>query len=1100
MARAEAAACGIPDFGPVVDRTRLVRVARMQNPALTVICAPPGYGKSVLAAQCAAALEHDDVLWVSLYDTDVQGDEWLGRVVEALSPSSSGVSEDECLPQYVCEASRADLTLKARDYLAAKAGKSVHLVLDGATRVDSLEPLVELATMLRHHATPPSRLTVTCRSIAVSEYVPDPAAVWIVGAEELPFDHGEVVQLLVDAGFAGDPNRRAEELLDRFAGHPALTSLMLRHEDADMRSNPPLDLVWHVQRLVAVLPDDSLKMPYCAALLRDGTAAELDDCMAAAGEASADWAVAQVLAPLLSVERDTKGLPVRFRMHGVMCGVLTSAVPARCGERAAAALRAGILTRLAHTRDSARLQSVLLTSCTVDEVAAYCEAHWSQLLRTVGPKAVERCLSRVPAVAISSSAPLLVLRAAVLRESERSEEAALHASLAQRIAEADGDRRTQAGAILLGVSSAIEVGDLITGREILGQIDSTMRDYLDLPARCLFESYRAVLDAYRADYESAHAHLRGATEMLRQIDARSWEAVWATNCVSGCLGQLQGRWDIARTLMMRAAAWPNTTPLQRLQMRANTAVSSLEMGCVQDARAMLTSVLREIGDVGLHGLTAYVTGTLADVLCLDQTESAEELYFSAQTMFAARQDEVGMAMEQTLHAMLRRADGSSEESLALAEVAVAQLRAKGSCVSLICAAAEIEVAASLLSLGDRWGARRIVSRMLSDLEDSGAAMHLLLATLVMAEIERQEGDQDSAVAILRPHGEYIATGSANWRTAMYCRAFPGLLCLLTAAFGAEELPLRMLRLIPSETIEAAAACGSGAFSEDVRAVITTRAMPGGEAGESAPAALEDECPQCHVRLFGGLEVTVAGAPVPDESWRKRKVRLLFAMLASRCGQDIPRDVLLERLWPDMDDERARRNFYVTWSAIKRGLANGGPPASSSSMLRSSGGVCRITKAVRVDLEDFDDAIAALRLADAAHDEPAVLSAARSLTSIYRGELLPGDIYEEWFSDIRERTKHDFCDAMMLAARAAEAAGDPDEALVFLRPAGEADPWREDIYQSMMRCQMVSGRRSSAIETYITCRGRLVEDLGIDPSAETTRLYEAVLAMESDATT
>jgi len=90
--------------------------------------------------------------------------------------------------------------------------------------------------------------------------------------------------------------------------------------------------------------------------------------------------------------------------------------------------------------------------------------------------------------------------------------------------------------------------------------------------------------------------------------------------------------------------------------------------------------------------------------------------------------------------------------------------------------------------------------------------------------------------------------------------------------------------------------------------------------------------------------------------------------------------------------------------------------------------------------------------------------------------------------------------MMVAARTAEAAGDPDEALVFLRPAGVADPWREDIYQAMMRCQMLSGQRSRAIETYIACRGRLVEDLGIDPSAETTRLYEAVLAMESDAST
>jgi DNA-binding SARP family transcriptional activator len=333
---------------------------------------------------------------------------------------------------------------------------------------------------------------------------------------------------------------------------------------------------------------------------------------------------------------------------------------------------------------------------------------------------------------------------------------------------------------------------------------------------------------------------------------------------------------------------------------------------------------------------------------------------------------------------------------------------------------------------------------------------------------------------------------------MYCRAFPGLIGLLAMAFGAEHLPLRMLRLIPRNTVDAAASLDTIGLPRDVCTIIMRRALPGNDAAELEQTPPEVAPPQCYVRLFGGLEVTRDGLPVADEYWRKRKVRLLFAMLASRCGQDVPRDVLLERLWPDMDDERARRNFYVTWSAVKCALANGGPPSASASLVHNLGGVCRITRDTRVDLQDFDAAVVSLRQADAVGDVSAVLAAGHHLSSIYRGELLPGDIYEEWFAEIRERTKHDFCDAMMTAARAAEAADDADEALVFLRRAGVADPWREDIYQAMMRCQILAGQRSSAIETYIACRGRLVEDLGIDPSAETTRLYEEVLAMESDA--
>ena len=43
--------------------------------------------------------------------------------------------------------------------------------------------------------------------------------------------------------------------------------------------------------------------------------------------------------------------------------------------------------------------------------------------------------------------------------------------------------------------------------------------------------------------------------------------------------------------------------------------------------------------------------------------------------------------------------------------------------------------------------------------------------------------------------------------------------------------------------------------------------------------------------------------------------------------------------------------------------------------------------------------------------------------------------------------------------------------------------------------ITEGMRSAAVETYVACRARLGEDLGLDPSSETLSLYEQVLAME-----
>jgi DNA-binding SARP family transcriptional activator len=75
--------------------------------------------------------------------------------------------------------------------------------------------------------------------------------------------------------------------------------------------------------------------------------------------------------------------------------------------------------------------------------------------------------------------------------------------------------------------------------------------------------------------------------------------------------------------------------------------------------------------------------------------------------------------------------------------------------------------------------------------------------------------------------------------------------------------------------------------------------------------------------------------------------------------------------------------------------------------------------------------------------------------------------------------------------------DAARALKYVRKALDHDPWREDLYQMALRCQIATGQRSAAVETYFACKDKLGEELGLDPSQETSRLYDQVLAMEAD---
>ncbi len=226
-----------------------------------------------------------------------------------------------------------------------------------------------------------------------------------------------------------------------------------------------------------------------------------------------------------------------------------------------------------------------------------------------------------------------------------------------------------------------------------------------------------------------------------------------------------------------------------------------------------------------------------------------------------------------------------------------------------------ESPAPLLALGDGPGARGWIGPTAPPDDDSNK-YHGLCAAMVLAVADCREGLEAEAVGRLVPFAEYIRSDSANWRMAMYCRTFPELLWLLAAAAGADELPIHMLRMVLPENVERSLRVAEGHLSSEDWTTLGQRAL-----GEEQFAAFVERQgrPICRVRLFGGLEVVADDRTIRERDWKKRKARLLFAMLVVRRGQDIPRDQILDHLWPDLPEDKARNNFYVAWSTMKNAL-------------------------------------------------------------------------------------------------------------------------------------------------------------------------------------
>ncbi len=319
--------------------------------------------------------------------------------------------------------------------------------------------------------------------------------------------------------------------------------------------------------------------------------------------------------------------------------------------------------------------------------------------------------------------------------------------------------------------------------------------------------------------------------------------------------------------------------------------------------------------------------------------------------------------------------------------------------------------------------------------------------------------------------------------------------MLAEAVAPDRLPLHMLRMIGDEKLDEALTIAATWMEQEQLEELQRHS----DRIRVKPRRWVRAFKGCYVRMFGGLDVaTPEAGRVTDRDWKKRKGRMLFAMLVARRGHDVPRDVLFDRLWPDMDGDRARNNYYVVLSSVKRALC-GGTSKGRQPYIVVNGSMCSIdTTTVRSDLDDFDELLALANRAEADGDPDEAIRAYTDLAEIYCGDMLPGDIYDDWFSQQRDTYRQEFSDAMQRGAALLEAKGDLGSAIHLVRAALGVDGLREDLHQAAMRFQIAAGQRSAAVETYLACKARLAEDLGLDPSAETRRLYETILAMEGDS--
>lgn len=242
-----------------------------------------------------------------------------------------------------------------------------------------------------------------------------------------------------------------------------------------------------------------------------------------------------------------------------------------------------------------------------------------------------------------------------------------------------------------------------------------------------------------------------------------------------------------------------------------------------------------------------------------------------------------------------------------------------------------------------------------------------------------------------------------------------------------------------------------------------------------------------IRLLGRFAVRRDGDEVPAAAFGGRLAQRLVRILGTRPGQFVPRDVLVELLWPKQLPADPDANLNVQINRARRAL--GGP------LIETAPGGYALTagEGCVVDSEVFTSLVERGLFELESGRAKEALATLREALRRWGGEPLVEDRYEDWAADYRTRLVSLHQQALEATAGAAIAAGEPTSAVDAARQAVAAGPVNEAAHLALVRALHAVGDPVGALTAWEQMRHRLREDLGLDPSTRAQRLQGVILA-------
>ncbi len=258
--------------------------------------------------------------------------------------------------------------------------------------------------------------------------------------------------------------------------------------------------------------------------------------------------------------------------------------------------------------------------------------------------------------------------------------------------------------------------------------------------------------------------------------------------------------------------------------------------------------------------------------------------------------------------------------------------------------------------------------------------------------------------------------------------------------------------------------------------------------KSSPFDVKNWPWQLKIYTMGRFSIVLNGAPLPSTGKAHGKPVELVKVLVALGGRDVSESALCEALWPDAEGDQAHSAFTTTLSRCRKLF---GKPLLqlNNAQLSLNDQLCW------VDSWAFERNLGELESLLGQNDsllKQQIQLKVNGLFELYHGLFLEKEPGMSWVLPHRERLRAKFMRIIKLLIQFyRDTGGHCKKVIILYEKARELDPMSEEYCRGLMRCHAAQGNRPEALAIFERCHSILTESFGIQPSTQTTDLYQLI---------